>query len=241
MYEVEEVEQLVQTGEIFSEQFTITRLLNNANSQVYAAKDKQNQPCVVKISEKSNTNGYRQLQNEETLLRGPLKDCPGVPKLIHVGQTLGKTDRLFLVETPVGITSHARVGCISEKDIAPLLKTWAAQLVETLQQVHKRGVLHLDVKPENVIMADEKAILIDFGFSQLKHQAEPCEYGTKTFASRNVLNGRIPSEKDDFESLCYTIHAIHSPGEYRHGRQTFASVLSHSPAARWIAQETGLN
>ncbi len=48
---------------------------------------------------------------------------------------------------------------------APEALAILAQLVDALAHAHRRGILHRDVKPENVMLA-ERPILIDFGLAQ---------------------------------------------------------------------------
>lgn len=45
------------------------------------------------------------------------------------------------------------------------IKDWARQLIESVQCVHDAGFLHLDVKPENVLLEESKIWLIDFGLA----------------------------------------------------------------------------
>jgi serine/threonine protein kinase len=45
-----------------------------------------------------------------------------------------------------------------------LARRWLIELVEILQQVHERDILHRDIKPQNIILKpDGKLVLIDFG------------------------------------------------------------------------------
>lgn len=57
------------------------------------------------------------------------------------------------------------------KDHAPLpaatIKSFARQLAMSLRTMHRKNILHLDMKPSNVMMRDDNSlVLIDFGFSK---------------------------------------------------------------------------
>ncbi len=47
----------------------------------------------------------------------------------------------------------------------------AAQLASAVHYLHSRGVFHRDIKPDNIIFADERATLVDFGLVSEDHRA----------------------------------------------------------------------
>jgi len=63
-------------------------------------------------------------------------------------------------------------------DAPPLQQrmTWALQVLSALAYVHARGVIHGDVKPENVLVEDDslgaRAKLVDFGLSKLQPRGD---------------------------------------------------------------------
>lgn len=55
-----------------------------------------------------------------------------------------------------------------------LVLSWASQLLEALAYCHSQGVIHRDVKPQNIIIRpDVRAVLIDFGLVKLWDPHDP--------------------------------------------------------------------
>jgi transcriptional regulator with GAF, ATPase, and Fis domain/tetratricopeptide (TPR) repeat protein len=103
-----------------------------------------------------------------------------------------------------------------------------AQLVDAVSYLHLRGVLHLDVKPDNVLVDDRGAVLLDLG-SARPLDAGPGEAGgTLGFASPEVLAGQAASPAADLYSLgtvLYRLLTDHPPHGDRHGADLRQAVL----------------
>jgi serine/threonine-protein kinase len=52
-------------------------------------------------------------------------------------------------------------GCLRESEVRSIL----ISLLEVLEYVHSKGIIHRDIKPDNIILrsTDNKPVLIDFG------------------------------------------------------------------------------
>jgi hypothetical protein len=88
---------------------------------------------------------------------------PGLVTLLDAGFT---GDRPYLVlELAEGCTLAQQVhkGGLPPDRVA----TIGRQLAEALAYAHQRGVVHRDVKPSNVLLVDDRALLVDFGIARL--------------------------------------------------------------------------
>ncbi|MXQ93369.1 hypothetical protein E5288_WYG021102 [Bos mutus] len=72
------------------------------------------------------------------------------------------------------------------------VKIYIQQLVEGLQYLHGQGILHLDIKPPNILMvhpAREDIKICDFGFAQKITPGEPqySKYGSPEFVAPEII------------------------------------------------------
>ena len=92
------------------------------------------------------------------------------------------------------------------------------QCLERLKEIHDKGIIHRDMKPENLVIGykgkEKNIYLIDFGLSKLINQEkknfnllgikkEKIVIGTVRYISLNTHLGNEQCKKDDLESLAY--------------------------------------
>jgi len=88
------------------------------------------------------------------------------------------------------------------------------QVASALAHLHGRGMVHLDVKPENLIVAPDGTVkLIDFGLSQpLGRAAEPiggAAFGTAAYLSPEQITGeRVDAAADVYTIACVMYEVI---------------------------------
>ncbi len=110
-----------------------------------------------------------QFQQEATVLaRLSHPHLVGVTDYFHEGRTV------YLVMKYVEGQSLAdlikQVGPIPE----PQVVAWSGQLLEALSYCHGQGVIHRDIKPQNIIIGpDRNAVLVDFGLVKLWNPNDP--------------------------------------------------------------------
>lgn len=97
-----------------------------------------------------------------------------------------------LIEGPTLDTWVADNGPLSSQQLADT----ATDLYDALAAVHEAGVIHRDMKPNNIIMSDHGPVLIDFG---LAHGLEDHRLtrtglvmGTPGYLAPELVNGQAP-------------------------------------------------
>ena len=118
----------------------------------------------------------------------------------------------------------------------------ADQMLSRIEWVHKNGLIHCDIKPQNFIMGrDLKTLyLIDYGLSKNYKNARTNQHipkrdgvsfaGTPVFASINAGLGAEQSRRDDMESLGYVLMFLLKgdlPWEGYHGRNILENTSMH--------------
>ncbi|KAJ0030590.1 hypothetical protein Pint_13154 [Pistacia integerrima] len=148
-----------------------------------------------------------------------LNGCYGLPLVHYKGQ---QGDYYILVMDMLGPSLwdvwNTNNQMLSEEMVACI----AVEAISILQQLHLRGFVHGDVKPENFLLGqrgtpDEKKLyLIDLGLASrwkdvasgrhVDYDQKPDVFrGTVRYASVHAHLGRVGSRRDDLESLAYTL------------------------------------
>ena len=156
-------------------------------------------------------------------------DHPNVIPIYAAGEHDGS---LYLVMRYVGGTDlHALL-----RDGGPLEPTRAAELVaqlaSALDAAHAAGLVHRDVKPANVLLADDHAYLSDFGLTRLAGSDTELTgsgqwIGTVEYCSPEQLQGERTDARADVYSLgCVLFAALCGKPPFAHGTVT-STMLAH--------------
>ncbi len=91
----------------------------------------------------------------------------------------------------------------------PALGRLSAGLAEALASVHGVGVIHRDVKPGNVVLAEEGPVLIDFGLARAVDEtrltATGLVIGTPGYLAPETIEGAPPSPATDVHGWAATV------------------------------------
>ena len=152
---------------------------------------------------------------------GKLKRCRsigyvGIPQLRYRSK-----DKSWIVMEKVGPTLLSLFTAQQSFTLKTVLMI-GLQAISALEELHEFGVVHKDVKPDNIAVGRDThaqlLYLIDMGLStEVLHNKIHVQYaegvkfqGTPFFASENVISGVKPARRDDLESLGYALLFLHT-------------------------------
>ncbi|KAI9192161.1 hypothetical protein LWI28_019017 [Acer negundo] len=169
--------------------------------------------------EHRNSKGCSSSPPYEWQVYSTLNGCYGLP-LVHYKGRQG--DYYILVMDMLGPSLwdvwNSNNQMLSEEMVACI----AVEAISILEQLHLKGFVHGDVKPENFLLGlpgtpDEKKLyLVDLGLASrwrdaasgrhVDYEQKPDIFrGTVRYASVHAHLGRTGSRRDDLESLAYTL------------------------------------
>ncbi|MBL8134971.1 MAG: protein kinase [Anaerolineae bacterium] len=104
------------------------------------------------------------------------------------------------------------------------------ELLEALVYLHRRGILHCDLKPENVLVAGSGQVkVVDFGLSSLREHIDMGQEGgstagTLTYMAPELLQGGRVSPASDLFAVGVIAYELLT-GRYPFDRATIASLI----------------
>ena len=177
----------------------VSTLSESKDAAVYLARDllSPRRPVVVKATAGriGSTERSRRLLSEYEVLR-KLRH-PHVPEVLDFGEDLSLR-RTFLVTRWVAGTPLHLCSPLEEKEARSVL----IQVARALTRLHALGVLHLDIKPSNILWdpKTDHATLVDYDLAT--PAAEAGSRGTLPYAAPEVLaRSGLPTEAADLYSL----------------------------------------
>jgi tetratricopeptide (TPR) repeat protein len=182
---------------------------------VYSAHDHHlDRTVAIKVlaEELSNAVGAERFQREIALMAKLVH--PGIVALFDSGEVDG---RLFYVMPLVaGETLRGRL--VRERRIAMEdAAAWGADLADALAYAHGLGIVHRDVKPENIFAIGGRALLSDFGIARVVQGATAGSgglttagvvIGTTLYMSPEQVSGAELDGQSDLYSLGCVLYEL---------------------------------
>jgi hypothetical protein len=133
-----------------------------------------------------------------------------------------------------GESLQERVAREGAQPIADVVR-FGSQMAEALAYAHREGVLHRDITPGNILLADGNAYLADFGIARMFHDSTRARttasgfvLGTPTYMSPEQASGELECDgRSDVYSLgCVLYEATAGTPPFR-GATTQAVIAGH--------------
>lgn len=154
--------------------------------------------CVLKLAPAGTTGGERLLR--EAALLAELSHPRLVPCVDRFSELQGFGDGPSAGFAMPWLDA-ARLDEATERLDLPGRLAIFAGVLDAVGYLHERGVLHLDLKPTNVLVGDDGPVLLDLGTAQRIDDANPGTGGTLGYAAPEVLDRQLPSVRADLYGL----------------------------------------
>lgn len=192
---------------LFERYRMVRKLGSGAFATVYLADDlKMGRPVAVKVVE--HTADVEERVVREAQAAAKLNH----PHILTVYEMVREAERTFLMTEYIqGKTLRElyREQTLTDRDILEI----GIQLSRALEHSHKRGVVHRDIKPDNIMLIDGDTIdvrLMDFGVAQLQDRAsitlDGDLVGTLAYMSPEQGEGKNVDSRSDVYSLALTLY-----------------------------------
>lgn len=114
------------------------------------------------------------------------------------------------------------------------LRVLAAGLAEALTEIHRVGLIHRDLKPGNVLLAEDGPRVIDFGIARATEGTAATQsiIGTPGFMSPEQIQGAAMSPRSDiFAFGAVMVHAAGGVGPFGEGAMhtMVMRIMQHEP------------
>ena len=191
----------------------IKKLGEGSFGQLYIGENIATREKVAIKLEDTNENEKEMLKHEANIYR-VLNGLSQIPVMRNFGRE-GNFSYLVMDLLNESLEDIRQTkGLFSVNKLAKI----AVDIINVLEQIHGRGIVHRDIKPQNFLLRKNKygseVVIIDFGLSRsykdenLNHislKTGRSMVGTARYASLNVHEGITYSRRDDLESVGYML------------------------------------
>nr|CBN81491.1 Myosin light chain kinase, smooth muscle [Dicentrarchus labrax] len=164
-----------------------------------------------------------------------LMNCLHHPKLVQCLAAYDtRSEMVMVMEYIAGGELFERIVDDNFEHTEPTSARYMQQILEAMQYVHKQNIVHLDLKPENIVCVDTTGTrikIIDFGLASKLEESKPLMvmHGTPEFVAPEVINYEPVGLETDMWSIgviCFILLSGESPFQGNSDAETLALVTS---------------
>lgn len=176
---------------------------------------KTDESVAIKFETGNSDDKLSLLKHETTILNYLYNSgCRTVPTVYWFGNYIDSIALVIpLYKCSMTTMFDKRVNNRNNYTSVPKMDDIMNSLISGLNSIHKHGIIHRDIKPDNIMYNGSKFVFIDFGFatSYKTDNGKHIEYkdghttliGSPKYASIHIHLGVEPTRRDDFISLGY--------------------------------------
>ncbi|MET0595548.1 MAG: FHA domain-containing serine/threonine-protein kinase [Polyangiaceae bacterium] len=203
----------ITQGSVLNDRYEIRQSLGKGGmGEVFLAFDRSTQqPVALKIvREEAKMPGDDEAMRQE-LLHARSVSHPNVCRVHDLAPS--PFGPILVMEHIAGQTLHTHIrrrksqGGYKQDEFRKI----ASEVCAGLAAIHAQGLVHGDLKPGNVMVTEDKAVILDFGFAQerarvsARRPGAPPDGGTPNYMSPERLRSGGASPEDDVYALGLTL------------------------------------
>ena len=223
---------MVQEGQILDERYEIISLIGQGGmSYVYRATDKKmGRAVAIKVLKEEyceDEDFIRKFQNEAQA--AAKLNHPNIVAVYDIVDNHKDKLHYIVMELVEGITLKSfiqRKGRMSSKEAIAA----ALQVVGGIDQAHKNGIVHRDIKPQNMIISSDGTVKVaDFGIARAATQqtVNTTVMGSVHYISPEQARSGQSDERSDIYSFGCTLYEMLTGKVPYDGSTSVAVVFSH--------------
>lgn len=184
-------------------------IARGGDSVVYRARQKALDRFVaVKTVDVEGSSGGARFTRELEITLGLGRQHPHIVTVLDTGTTADGRAAIVMEYHELG-SLHDRLTATGPLPVADVVKA-ASAVADALDFAHSQGILHRDVKPQNVLVLPTSFVLADFGIARMADAGHTASLERFSYrhASPQVLDGAQPTAADDIWSLGSTVSTL---------------------------------
>ena len=209
------------------------RIATGGMGEIYVAEDRVlgRQVAIKLLSERfARDDAVRRRFTREALTAARLSGHPHIVTIFDVGDSDGRPFIVMEYLSGGTLADRVRVGPTPPDDAVP----WLKQAAEALDDAHRLGIVHRDVKPANLLLDERGAVHVaDFGIARVIDETTTgmtlagTVLGTAGYLSPEQARGERATAASDVYSLAVVAYELLTGGRPFEGPSATAEAAAH--------------